>query len=98
MKAIKSILLAVVVAAALTSCYTLEHTVGTGAQGSEVVSDKQWFALWGLVPIGEGADSKAMAGGAENYTITTKHTFVDQLLSGLTGIVTISVKTVEVKK
>lgn len=98
MKVIKSILLAFTMALILTSCFAVEHTVGSGAQGSETTSKTQWYAVWGLVPIGKEADSKQMAGGAENYTITTKHTFVDQLISVFTGIVTINRQTVEVKK
>jgi hypothetical protein len=77
--------------------FTFTHTVGSGAQGSETVKEGKWFALWGLVPISE-PDSKQMADGAENYTVTTTHTFGDQLISIFTNIVTISKTTVQVTK
>lgn len=80
-----------------TSCYTLTHTVGSGAAGSEKVAKKQWYALWGLVPINT-VDSKEMAAGATNYTIVTKHSFVDLVIGFFTSIVTIQPKTVEVTK
>lgn len=80
-----------------TSCYTMEHTVGEGSKTGVVVEQKQWYAVWGLVPINV-IDTKAMAGGAENYTITTQHSFVDQLISAFTSIVSIVVQTVEVQK
>jgi hypothetical protein len=97
MKNFKVLVVAIMMAFTMSSCYTMTHQVGKGAQGSSVEKGKQWFALWGLVPISK-ADSKTMAGGATDYTITTKHSFIDLIISGFTNIVTISVKTVEVKK
>lgn len=82
---------------ALSSCYTLTHTVGDGAKGGQVTAKKQWYALWGLVPI-NNVDSKAMAGGAENYTITTEHSFIDYVITAFTSVVTVTVQTVEVQK
>jgi hypothetical protein len=55
------------------------------------------YALWGLVPINE-VDSKAMAGGASNYTIKSKVKFVDYVISAFTSAVTINVQTVSVLK
>jgi predicted small secreted protein len=81
----------------MTSCYTSSHMIGSGAKGGEVIQNRQWFALFGLVPINK-VDSKAMAGGATDYTLTTTHSFVDQLIGIFTGFVTIYPITVEVKK
>ena len=97
MKNITLIVLTILFAFSMTSCYTLEHTVGDGAQGSTVEKQKQWYALWGAVPINE-VDSKEMAGGAEDYTIKSQHKFVDQLITFFTAYVSITVQTVEVKK
>lgn len=81
----------------LTSCYTITHKVGNGAQGSTTTSERQWYILWGLVPINH-VDSQAMAGGATDYTITTQATFVDVIIGAVTGIVTVAPRTVTVKK
>lgn len=97
MKKIKSILLMLVIVMAMTSCYTIEHIVGSGAQGTTVLEKKQWYALWGLIPINE-VDSKQMAGGAENYTIKSQIKFVDYIISAFTSAVSITLQTVEVKK
>jgi len=78
-------------------CYTNVHTVGNGGNSANKVEKKQWYILWGLVPLNE-VDSKVMAGGAENYTIKTEHKFVDMLVGVITGIVTIQPKTVTVTK
>ncbi|MCE2996616.1 MAG: Bor/Iss family lipoprotein [Cyclobacteriaceae bacterium] len=81
----------------LTSCYTSSHVIGSGAKGSEVVQKRQWFALFGLVPLNE-VDSKSMASGKTDYNLTTTHSFVDVVIGFFTGIVTVYPMTVEVKK
>jgi len=75
----------------------MTHTVGNGGSGKTTVTERQWYALWGLVPINP-KDSKDMAKGADNYTVTTKSTFLDQVISAFTGAVTISCQTIEVEK
>jgi len=81
----------------LSSCYTTTHIVGSGGSTGEVVEKRQWFALFGLVPINT-VDSKQMAGGKTDYTITTTHTFIDQLIGAFTSIVTVAPMTIQVKK
>lgn len=80
-----------------TSCFTLTHTVGSGAQNGVEVEKRQWYVLWGLVPI-NNVNSKEMAGDATNYTIETQHTFLDYVISAFTSAVSIQTKTVKVKK
>ncbi|WP_294823136.1 Bor family protein [uncultured Flavobacterium sp.] len=67
----------------LTSCFTYTTVVGKGAQGNE--STKEWnhYVLWGLAPV-DVSDAKEMAGGASDYTVTTKQSFVNGLISGIT--------------
>ena len=81
----------------VSSCYTLTHQVGAGAQGSQTVEKRQWYVLYGLVPINE-VSSQDMAAGATDYTITSQHTFLDLIISAFTGIVTVQAKTVKVTK
>jgi len=68
----------------MTSCYTVTATIGKGPQTGVEVKQANHFLIGGLVPVGV-ANVKEMAGGAENYSITVTHTFVDGLLSGITG-------------
>lgn len=77
--------LALIIAASVTlsSCYTYTSVIGKGAQGHTEVSGKNNYLIAGLVPIGV-SDSKKMAGGATDYTITTTHTFIDGLLGAIT--------------
>ncbi len=97
MKKAKFLTLALAASLFLTSCATHVHTVGSGAQSSQTVQKKQWYALFGLVPINT-VDSKEMANGAKDYTIKSEQSFVDGVISFFTSIVTINVRTVEVKK
>ena len=92
-----SLMAAAMFAVSLSGCYTVDHTVGSGPSEGIEVSERQWFALWGLVPISE-ANTQGMVGDAENYTFTTTHTFVDYVISAFTGFVTIYPMTVKVTK
>jgi hypothetical protein len=50
--------------------------------------------IYGLAPVGV-SDSKQMAGGAENYTVHTRQSFVNGLVSAITfGIYTPTTTTV----
>ncbi|CDT03745.1 MAG TPA: hypothetical protein DF610_17845 [Sphingobacterium sp.] len=82
------------VSAMLTSCYSYTSVVGKGAQGSQQVTKWNHYVIAGLAPVGV-SDSKAMAEGAENYTVHTRQSFVNGLLSAITfGIYTPTVTTV----
>jgi len=81
----------------LPGCFTHNHTVGSGAAGANSTESKQWYILFGLVPLNT-VDSKAMAGGAANYTIKTQQSFVDVVIGFFTSIVTVYPQTVTVTK
>jgi hypothetical protein len=81
----------------MTGCFTHQHVIGTGAQTGAQVEAKQWYALWGLVPINT-VDTNQMAAGANNYTITTQTSFIDAVIGIFTGIVTIYPRTVAVQR
>ncbi len=78
----------------LTSCYSYTSVVGEGAKGMTQITKKNHYVIAGLGAINV-SDSKAMAGGAKNYTVKTEQTFVDGLLSMITfGIYTPTTTTV----
>lgn len=84
----------------LTGCYTLNHTVGSGAPADApvVASERQWYVLWGLVPLNnvDGGQLAKSKGLTTNYTIQSQQSFLDVILNVITGIVTISGQTVSV--
>jgi len=78
----------------LTSCYSYTSVVGNGAQGNSQTTEWNHYVIYGLAPVGV-SDSKQMADGKENYTVHTRQSFVNGLVSLLTlGIYTPTITTV----
>ena len=73
------------------------HNVGNGAQGIDMMEARQWYVLWGLVPINQ-VSTKAMAGEATDYEIMTGYTTRDFIMNIITGWVSINSRTVAVRK
>ncbi len=95
-----SLLVVVALTFVLVGCYSHTHQVGTGAQGNEVSEVRQWFILYGLVPIKNAPDTTELAGSATNYTIKSEITVVDGLINILANIIptTVSARTVTITK
>lgn len=72
----------------LTSCYTYTLSVGEGSQTGVEVKKMNHYLIYGLAPVGVSNPS-VMAGNAEDYDVTIKHSFVDGLINAITfGIYT----------
>lgn len=54
--------------------------VGLGATGSEFQVARQYYCLFGLLPVND-VDAQRMAGDLTSYTIETKFGLVDCLLA-----------------
>ncbi|MBA0882905.1 Bor family protein [Flavobacterium undicola] len=67
----------------LTSCYSYTSVVGNGGKGTEKVTKWNHYVIAGLAPVGV-SDAKVMAGGATDYTVYTRQSFVNGLVSSLT--------------
>lgn len=78
-------------------CAAHIHKVGNGAQGTELMAERQWYVLWGLIPIND-VDTHAMAAGATDYDIVTAYTLIDGVINVFTNIVTVQCRTVTVEK
>lgn len=59
---------------------THRHTVGLGATGTGVQVARQYYCLFGLLPVNE-VDAQRMAGDLTSYTIETRFGFVDCLFA-----------------
>ena len=84
MKKLSKLLVVLFATFTLTSCYTLTYTVGKGAQTGIEMVEKNHYLIYGLAPI-KTSNPTEMAGGAEDYTVTVTHTFVDGLINAITG-------------
>ena len=92
----KTLVLVLAMALITVGCQTHMHTVGKGAQGSQVETNRQWYCIWGLVPINE-LDTQSIA-GTEDYDIETEITFIDFLIAIPGCFVTVNSRTVFVTK
>ena len=95
-KALISLLLVLFVIS-FVGCYTHQHCIGKGAQGSQKAEKKVWYAFWGLLPINK-IDGGKLAGGATDYNIKTSTSIIDVLIGLVTGMATIQPRTVTVTK
>lgn len=68
----------------LPGCLAHYHTAGAGPTGAEILYAKQWYAFWGLLPIGGATNSKSLAGDRVNYQVYTGITTWDFMLNFLT--------------
>lgn len=83
MKKINQFIFVCAAAFMLTSCYVQTYSVGQGAQGNTEVQKWNHYVVYGLAPVGV-SDPSQMANGAKDYTVTTKHSFVNGLVNSLT--------------
>ena len=81
----------------IVGCSTHVHTVGAGPQTGQVSSARQWYILWGLVPL-NSVDTNSMAGGADNYEIKTSTEALDIIIGIPAGYITVKSRTVTVTK
>lgn len=91
------LMLIVVLLVTLVGCSAHTHIVGDGAQRGQVQEARQWYILWGLVPIND-VNTNMMAGDAENYTIHTETTVLDIIINIFTQWVTVTSRTVTVTR
>lgn len=97
MKIARNFLLVLLIALVFVGCAAHTYQMGSGPQGNEVVQARQWYALWGLVQIGD-ADITGMIGDAQNYEVRTAQEPVDVVINIFTSYITVTSRTVTVKK
>ncbi len=99
-KAIRLLFCAGFLSMSLSGCFTLNHTVGNGGSGQTVATNREWYILWGLIPLNK-VDGEKMAlenNLTNNYTVTSQMSFVDCLLNIITSWVSVYGQTVKVSK
>jgi len=80
-----------------TSCYSYTSVVGVGAYGNIKTTKWNHYFIFGSIRASV-SDSKDMARGAKDYTVHTRQTFVNWLISTYTfGLYTPTTTTVTVR-
>jgi hypothetical protein len=94
-----SILIILVIS--FTGCYTIK--VGGKAQlapsdqaGTLVAQKRYWYALYGLIPLGNSSIDNYIPAAATMVRVETKHSFMDGFINLFTGLVTIYSMTAEI--
>ncbi|HEX9829064.1 MAG TPA: hypothetical protein VGB10_02525 [Bacteroidota bacterium] len=81
----------------LGGCMTHMHVVGDGGKTASIQQERQWYVLWGLVPINT-VNTAEMTKGATNYTIKTEQTALDVIINIFTSAISVTSRTVEVRQ
>ena len=91
------VLIMIVSSLFLIGCSTHIHTVGSGPQTGQVETARQWYILFGLIPLNT-VDTGSMAGGAANYEIKTSQEALDIIIGIPATYITVQSRTVTVTK
>lgn len=97
MKKMALLVVVLLIASFAIGCAAHIHTVGKGPQLNEKRTLRQYYFLWGLIPLNE-VDTKAMADDVSDYEIRTKTSFIDVLIGIPAGLITVQTRTVMVIK
>ena len=84
----------------LSACSTHSHVIGDGPQTGVTETARQYYVLFGLVPLNK-VDTNSMIDGATDYKLETGQQGMDVLISAAAGLIvptTISSRTVKVTK
>ncbi len=92
-----TILFAILSIILVTACSMNVHTVGNGAQGNQITQARQWYILYGLIPLND-VDTKEMVGSTSDYEIQTAQQPMDIIMNLFTSYISVTSRTVTVKK
>lgn len=97
MKHFRNLILVLFIAVSLSNCAAHLHTIGDGPKENTAVVQRQWYILYGLVPL-NNVDTKTIAGNSTDYQIVTQVTAVDALITFFTSVISVNCRTVVVVK
>tara|TARA_Y100001970_G_C14202857_1_gene842184 strand:- start:1501 stop:1794 length:294 start_codon:yes stop_codon:yes gene_type:complete len=83
-----------------TACATHTHVVGDGPSTGLTETKRQYYLLFGLVPLNQ-VDTKAMVGDATDFKIETGQQAIDVVIGMAAGLIiptTVTSRTVTVTK
>lgn len=107
MKKISVVMLLLLVSMMFAGCYSVKvlppagkdvELMPSAKSASFKQTQKNWFVLWGIVPLNSDGVSKVIEkNNLTEVRVETKRTFVDVLISGLLNIVSVGVATTVVE-
>ena len=100
-KKLVSLILLVAVTISVVGCFTIRvggkaELAPSTEEGTKIADKRCWYALWGLVPIGDNSTDSLIPESVKKVRVETKYTISDFLINIFTFILTIETFTVEI--
>jgi hypothetical protein len=101
MKKIVSLILLLAVTISVAGCFTIRvggkaELAPSTEEGTKIAHKRCWYALWGLVPIGDNSTDSLVPETVKKVRVETKYTVPDFLINIFTILVSIETFTVEI--
>lgn len=96
-----SLILLVAVTISVAGCFTIRvggkaELAPSTEEGTKIADKRCWYALWGLVPIGDNSTDSLIPEAVKKVRVETKYTVSDALINIFTILVSIETFTVEI--
>jgi len=100
-KKLVSLILLVALGVSIAGCFTIKiggktELAPSTEGGTKIAHKRCWYALWGLVPIGDNSTDSLIPERVRKVRVETKYTVQDFLINIFTFILTIETFTVEI--
>jgi hypothetical protein len=100
-KKLVSLILLLAVTMSVAGCFTIRvggkaELAPSTEEGTKIAHKRCWYALWGLVPIGDNSTDSIIPETVKKVRVETKYTVPDFLINIFTILLTIETFTVEI--
>ena len=100
-KKLVSLILLLALTMSVAGCYTIRvggkaELAPSTEEGTKIAGKRCWYALWGLIPIGDNSTDSLIPATVKRVRVETKYKVSDFLINMFTGIVTIETFSVEI--
>ncbi len=100
-KKLIGLIVLVAVTVSVTGCFTIRiggkaELAPSTEKGTKIVQKRCWYALWGLLPIGDNSTDSLIPETAKKVRVETKYTVSDALINIFTILVSLETFTVEI--
>jgi hypothetical protein len=100
-KKLVSLILLLAVTMSVAGCFTIKiggkgELAPSTEEGTKIAGKRCWYALWGLIPIGDNSTDSLIPATAKKVRVETKYKVSDFFINIFTGIVTIETFSVEI--
>ncbi len=96
-----ALIILIVFSTGLVGCFTIRvggkaELAASTEEGTKIAQKRFWYALWGLVPLGDNSTDRLIPENVKKVRVETKYTVPDFLINIFTGLISIETFTTEV--